>query len=371
LSIKDAAMINASVFRQPAPGASQGMPHLAGTNAPWPCAAIGTAGGGASEHVQRVAPGMHGQPAEFGVKACGPLHRLEVYEAVVAAYLRNGLRSDLLIARHDRRAIGQLVDDENDRHPGLNLILPTRLHGLADMLPPPGCESRHRLIFRPTDIDMPPLFFADVHMRAGEPPSIILMEPGRLGTKKKRLMYGRFAVAVRTVPAFARARMSIVETELQCNAADTLMFALSLALNAHKHAATLLGWHNAQRLRQAIGKHDNALLAQDYARIGYQLCGGAMLPEDFLEHAQDSGVLLDRYLASPEGNAEGRGKLLENYLALLASHGEPPSIERWRHALILRSLAVHASSSPHLSERGRDAGLRRKAGQAEDGLALT
>jgi hypothetical protein len=292
--------------------------------------------------------GAPGRPTLFRTRAAQPCRDLAIYEAIVATYLRMGWRSDALIARHDRHAIGRLVKSENARRPGLNLMLPQHLHGLAATVPAGDPDVRQRLILRPSDIEMPPHFFADIQIRAGAPPSVILIEPGSLNSREKRRMYGKFAVAVRTIPAFAKARMTIIETEVQCGAADSAMFALSHGLNAYKHATMFSCWHHAQHLEQVFGKPDDEQLAQRYARLGYQLCSGAELPADFVEHAQDPVTLLSRLLALPENDAAGRGMLQDKLLARHANDGQPLSIERWRHTLIVRALTDYPSYSSQL-----------------------
>lgn len=255
---------------------------------------------------------------------------LAAHREHAAGYLANGYQADFTVSEGDMRVLPLIIEAENARKPGLNLVYcddEDALRGALNELRDARDTTHRRLLVRPNPFGHHH-FMLDALAQPGKPISLIEFEP----------VDSPIPLPSSIEPSIKKwgfeYRLSSVLPRVQKSNNDCIIFSLSHALKSHASEV----WMRRQHAAHLEGK------------LNVEHTGGA-LPESFYKHLQSSSRL-KKHLAAREMldslAVNGRGETLaRRFYAHLAKdrrgHIYSISIELKRLKLLDRAIAYFAA----------------------------
>ncbi|MFB9264625.1 YopJ family acetyltransferase [Bradyrhizobium erythrophlei] len=228
------------------------------------------------------------------------------YGQQVVRYMSADIQPDQELLSLDIDNLHRLVDSYNRRYPDLNLKYMDAPAKFLEALADRSSDSAWRAVVRLADGEMHH-FAADVRIRAGAPPTVIVMEPADLYTFVTA--YSRLRrealQQLRTEPQWA-----FIGVGAQKSSADCVIFGMQFALAAHRESSIFDGWHNNLHRHGTIAEEGdespNYIPSPDamleFAGISL-FHGERFLPALFYKHSHSRGVIEEvaRYQAGIKG----------------------------------------------------------------------
>lgn len=237
-------------------------------------------------------------------------HRqLDKYAAAAGKMARKNLQPDKKITKLDIDNLPALVQAENARHPALKL---RQYDSPGDFLRELAAmpETSGRAIVRLADSEGAPVYHhvtVDVQKRAGQPPTLVVLEPAMLNEKILTPHLEFYAEMRRQ--GVDTSRVALVEVAAQASPQDCIMYCLNFALKAMKNSTAFDTMHRDLAHQKGPG-HELGLeehVANCYGVLGAWgaasvpgfignvafAAGTLVLPPDFYKHASSSTLAKD------------------------------------------------------------------------------
>ncbi len=283
------------------------------------------------------------------------------YGQQVASYLSANKQPDDQLLSLDIDNFHQLAASYNQRSSDLNLRHIDSPAQFLAALVHQSSDCAWRAVVRLKDGEMHHVS-ADVRMRAGAAPTIIVMEPANLYT----FITFYFGLRQQSIQQLGtEPKWAFIDVGAQKSAADCVMFSMQFALAAYRHAQTFDQWHdNLYRHgtiadnsgdRSAYMPSPDAML--EYAQINL-FHGERFLPALFYKHSHSSGAIEDVAAHQPRikeidlstsrraPKTEPLSERLEAFAVRRDSHRYSASIETSRATKIRTALDGMLPDSP-------------------------
>ena len=230
---------------------------------------------------------LSGSAGGTGPDAPEALASARAYLAQCRALLNGNLSPEGVCIQQDRQQLPLVIESENHRDPGLNLVYCESYVALARLVTEvaAGIEGafRGRVIARQSDgTDAVHHVVVDVRIASGEPPSLLVFEPALSDLSA-------FQMAKYFHDTFPDVRISFVNLKAQASRHDCLAFSQVIARKLHDACAVIDRIHEAQLSGVPLEGADGRSFLFGQAPPDnefYQRDAAQLLPAAFFKHTQ-------------------------------------------------------------------------------------
>ena len=281
-------------------------------------------GGSQSKHSSKASAKDQNVPPRLRTKIDSVKHRLRHASDPLAEYGRAAVdrargKTNVDIAALDVAHLDAMVEVENLRNPGLNLQHFRNHMEFIEALKAEGPAS-FRAIIPQTDLDtgLPHEHhvMADVRLRPGEPPSVIVTEPAVIvDDKLGQLHRHNLMLDALEEHGIPLSQVAVIEATAQKSKVDCVMYSLHYAIKAHKNASHFDELHQGlqrgsspagldSRARTSLHVMENPRL-RGPALDAHAAFGADVLPADFYKHGA-SLTQAEQLISRPDGRMAGQ-----------------------------------------------------------------